>query len=87
MDCIAAVMPTPTPTHVLQINDGRYIPQPLQVGEYKASGKSVTKSVNLSLEHFLNNLFLLCQFFLGLQVHTLVIFLTKKNSTKIGEET
>ena len=58
--------------------------QPLQVGAYTLSAKSVTEDVNFILKHFLNEFFLLSQFFLRVQVHTLMIFLTKIFSTKTG---
>ena len=57
--------------------------QPLQVGAYTLSAKSVTKNVIFVLEHFLNEFFLLSQFFLRVQVYTFMIFLTRKNRTNI----
>ena len=55
------------------------ISQPLQVGAYTLSAKSVTKNVIFVLEHFVNEFFLLSQFFLRVQVYTFMVFLTQKN--------
>ena len=57
--------------------------QPLQVGAYTLSAKSETKNDNFVLKHFLNEFFLFSQFFLQVQIHTFMIFLTKKNPTNI----
>ena len=53
------------------------VAQPPQVGAYTLSAKSVTDSVILDLKHFLNEFLLFSQFFLAVQVHTFMVFLTK----------